>query len=127
MVKRLTRMALVCLATLSVSLGFALPYVRILFNEDQTMEIRYGQPFIFTIAFTNTNRMWVYANDYYQYEEIPLSEAKRNCPWEEMIDYGDTIYEYDYVKEYTVIIEDQDGNQDFAYITYRTLSFDEMK
>ena len=82
MIKKITKMALVCLAMLCMSSAqspiLTRPTVRVLF-EDLELIAYPGHPITIDIYFTNTNNLYVWRDDTYTLTYINLEELeKRN-------------------------------------------------
>ena len=81
-----------------------------------------GEYFFFTIIYTNTDVLAVYADDEYQYETLSIPDEKRNVATENRAIYGDIIHEYNVSKIYTAIAISNLGEYAFESITYETTS-----
>ena len=80
-----------------------------------------NEVFNFTIIFTNTDVLTVYANDEYQNEVVPIPESMKNKEQESRIRYGDIIPGYDIIKTYIVTVKNLNEVEASESITYRTL------
>ena len=76
--------------------------------------------FNFTIIFTNTNVLTVFADDEYQTEVVQIPESKKNLTQESRIRYGDVITDYNIIKNYCVTVYNLDGDNASESIIYRT-------
>ena len=124
MFKKITKMALVCLAMMCMSSAqspiLTRPTVRVLF-EDLELIAYPGHPITIDIYFTNTNNLYVWRDDtetltYINFEDPDM----RNSPEEKQLSYTDTIYEPDHTVTYTVVAESEDWERDYADISFHT-------
>ena len=123
MFKKITKMALVCLAMMCMSSAQSPiidePTVRVLFQYNEIIAYA-GHPFDIEIFFRNTNKLYVYKNDYYIMQEIPLEEWQKNNPDELQTTYTDVIVEPDYIVEYTIVAEAENGSRRSTEISFYT-------
>ena len=124
MIKRITKMALVCLAMMCMSSAqspiLTRPTVRVLF-EDLELIAYPGHPITIDIYFTNTNNLYVWRDDTETLTYINLEElGMRNDPEEQQYSYRDVIYEPEHTVTYTVIAESENWERDYADISFHT-------
>ena len=126
MVKKITRMALVCLAMLCMSSTETTsidtrPYVRAAFQYNEVIAYP-GHPFDIIIFFRNTSRLFVYREDNFTLEEIILNaaEGEINNTEEKMRTHTVVIDEPDYTVRYTIIAVSEDGREAHTYVSYHT-------
>ena len=124
MIKRITKMALVCLAMVCMSSAqspiLTRPTVRVLF-EDLELIAFPGHPVTIDIFFTNTNNLYVWRDDTETLTYINFEDPEmRNNPEEQHYPHRDIIYEPDHTVTYTVVAESEDWERDYADITFHT-------
>ena len=123
MKKVLKKMAIFSLIIGGISFAFAAepPTVALSPVGGSAIIVRPNVVFDFTIIFTNTNVLTVYADDEYQTEVVPIPESKKNLTQENQIRYGDVITDYDITKHYCVTVYNIDGDSASESIIYRTI------
>lgn len=119
--KRKIFTALLSLAAF-VGSAYVIPTLRLSPVEGSTITVVPDEMFCFTICYSNTNELFVYANDEYGNEMIPISEDNRNIEEERSVMYFDVINGYGIAKRYRVSAYSEDGNFVAKFITYRTIS-----
>ncbi len=138
MVKKLSKMALVCLAVLCISSTETTetkktttetatetasitmrPTVRIMF-EGIELIANAGYPFTIYFYYTNTNRFLIFRDDDSNMRIEYPQNGTANTPEENLGEFSDVITDYDYLVEYTIIAESEGWDRDYAYISYRT-------
>ena len=123
MFKKITKMALVCLAMMCMSSAQSptkvVPTVRVLF-EDLELIAYPGYPITIDIYFTNTNNLYVWRDDAQTLTYVLLNEEQRNKSYEINATHTDVIVEPEWTVEYTVIAESIDWERDFADISFHT-------
>ena len=122
MKKVLKKMAIFSLIIGGVSFAFAVnpPTVALSPVAGSAITVLPNEIFNFTIIFTNTDVLTVYANDEYQTEVVPIPESKKNLEQESRIRYGDVITDYNITKNYCVTVYNLDGDSTSESIIYRT-------
>ena len=124
MIKKITKMALVCLAMLCMSSAQSpnvQPYVRVVFEYNE-INVPAGRPVDIIIYFRNTYRLFVYREDNFTLDEIILSAENEeiNNPDDKMITHTVVIDEPDHTVRYTVIAVSEDGSYMDTHVTYHT-------
>ncbi len=124
MFKKITKMALVCLAMLCMSSVqspiLTRPTVRIDFFDGLTMDVFVGQPFRFDIVYRNTDMLFIQADNEYQLTRLDIPENTRNEPAESRFEHFITINEYSTVRRYDVMAQSEDGAIDMTSISFMT-------
>ena len=113
--------ALLSLAAL-VGSAYVIPTLRLSPVEGSTITVVPDELYCFTICYSNTSELFVYTNDEYGNEMIPISEDNRNIEDERSVMYFDVIDGYGIEKRYRVTAYSEDGNFVMKFITYRTIS-----
>ena len=130
MVKKLSKMALVCLAMLCLSSTQSptrvTPTVRVLFQDLELIAYP-NHPITIDIYFTNTNNLYIVRSDVLNLTYIPFNDEFRNKPHESHKEYTDVIVEPNHTVEYTVIAESVDWEREYADISFHTYSNPETK
>ena len=140
MVKKLSKMALVCLAVLCISSTettetkktttetatettaetasiIMRPSIRIVFEYLELFATA-GQPFTIYFYYKNTNRFLIFRDDD---DNMRIFDPNYpNNPEEHLGEYIDVINDYDYTVVYTIIAESENWDRDYADITYHT-------
>ena len=122
MIKRITQMALVCLAMLCMSSAQSpnvQPYVRVAFEYNE-INVHARQPIDLIIYFKNTDRLYVYREDNFTLNEIPLDDGDKNNPDMGIITHSVVIDEYDYTVRFYITAVSRDGSETWTRITLHT-------
>ncbi len=124
MIKRITQMALVCLAMLCMSSTETAsidtrPYIYVSFEYNE-INVHAGRPVDLTIFFKNANRLYFYREDDFTPQEITFERGDHNNPDMRMITHSLVIEEYDYTVTYYFVAESQDGIEMRTRITLHT-------
>ncbi len=122
MKKVLKKLAIFSLIIGGISFAFAVnpPTVALSPVAGSAITVLPNEVFNFTIIFTNTNVLTVYADDDYQTEVVPIPESMRNVEQENRIRYGDIIPGYGIIKTYIVTVRNLDEVEACTSIVYRT-------
>ena len=124
MVKKLTRMALVCLAMLCMSSVqspiLTRPTVRTDLFDGTTMDVFTGQVFTFNIYFTNTNRLFMFIQEDYQFTELTISSDKKDQNSENYIPHTVIINEYSTTKTFDITAFNKDGESAVTSLILQT-------
>lgn len=121
MKKFLKRLAVLSLIIGGFSLAFAEePTVELSPVGGSLITVRPGTTFYFTIIFTHTDVLTVYANDQYQNEVVPIPDNKRNIATQSSVVYGDVIPDYGVTKDYIVTVISLTGDEASDTISYET-------
>lgn len=124
MIKRITQMALICLAMLCMSSTETAsidtrPYVSVSFEYNE-INVHAGRPVDLTIFFKNAVRLYIYREDNFVPQEITLGENDYNKPDMRMINISLVIEEYDYTVTYYFVAVSEDGSETGTRITLHT-------
>ena len=135
MKKNFLKMAFVCLAMLCMSSAqspiLTRPTVRVAFQYNEVYAFP-GRPFDLMIFFRNASRLYVYRDDNFTIEEIPLQGDDINNPNERMITHNVVINEPDFTVRFTIIAVFDEGDdyvdvtEESTFVSYHTYSNPEL-
>ena len=124
MFKKIIKMALVCLAMLCMSSTETAsidtrPYIYVSFEYNE-INVHAGRPVDLVIFLKNAVRLYMYKEDDFTPQEIPLEGDNYNNPDMRIINHSVVIEEYDFTVRYYIVAESQDGSETWTFITLHT-------
>lgn len=124
MFKKITKMALVCLAMLCMSSTETAsidtrPYICVSFEYNE-INVHAGRPVDLTIFFKNADRLYFYREDNFVPQDITLGVNEKNNPDMRMKTIPLVIEEYDYTVTYYFVAVSENGSETRTRITLHT-------